>query len=180
MNPIYYSFDPIRAGDAIVGLEKLRDMEPDIRPLHEQHYNETETAYLETPFDPDYGRYIQSEEAGQFVVFTVRIEGTMVGYLQYYVFRDMHSQGMYQAREDALFLTKQHRGQGIAPALLRYAEHCLAQLGCKYVGMSSKAPAGGPDIGGFLEKEGYRPVALYYIKQLESEEHVLQRSATAT
>jgi GNAT superfamily N-acetyltransferase len=179
MSVVYHAFAPQEVGTTVIGLEKISNMEADIRPLHEQHYNETEVAYLDTPFAPDYERYKKSEEAGQFVVFTARHFGKMVGYLQYYVFRDMHSQGMYQGREDAFFVEKEHRGRGLAPALLRYAEHCLVQLGCSYVGMSSKAPSGGPDIGPFLERKGYRPVATYYVKQLESNENVLQRPAAS-
>lgn len=180
MSANYYAFDTLEVGTAVIGHEKIGDMEDEIHPLHAQHYEETEAPYLDTPFDPDYERYVASEEAGQFVVFTVRVHGEMVGYIQYYVFRDMHSQGMYTAREDALFLTKDYRGRSLAPALLDYAEHCLGQLGCKYVGMSSKAPSGGPDIGPWLEKNGYAPVATYYVKQLEAQEDVLQRSASGT
>ena len=178
-SPAYRAFDPIEVGTAIIGLEKIADMEEDIRPLHAEHYEETETAYMDVSFDPDYGRYKLSESEGQFVVFTVRIFGEMVGYIQYYVYRGMHSQGYYQAREDAWFLTKKHRGRNLAPALLTYAEDCLKQLGCTYVGMSSKAPSGGPDIGNFLERRGYRPVAIYYSKQLEAKEDVLSKPATA-
>lgn len=166
--PIYRGFDVLSLEDRFfLGHERIADMEDAIRVLHEQHYQETETLYLDVPFNPDYSRYKQTEERGDFVCFTVRrMDGEMVGYLQYYVFRDMHSQEMRQAREDALFLTKSVRGSGLAPKLLKYAEHCLKQLGCRYVGMSSKAPAGGPDIGAFLERQGYKPVALYYVKDI--------------
>ena len=167
-SPVYYSFDVEHRNDGriVIGHEKLAAMVDELRVLHEEHYNETEKLYLDVPFDPDYQRYAASEASGQFVVFTVRRQERMIGYLQYYVFRDMHSQGIYQAREDALFLTKAERGSGLAPALLRYAEHCLKQLGCRYVGMSNKAPAGGPDIGAFLERKGYRAVATYYVKDM--------------
>ena len=82
----------------MIGLERIADMAEEIRPLHAAHYGETEVLYLDAPFNPDYDRYKQSEAAGQFVVFTVRHDGQMVGYLQYYVFRDMHAQDMYVAR----------------------------------------------------------------------------------
>lgn len=168
MDPIYYAFDVEHRndGEIVIGHEKLEDMVSELRVLHEEHYNETEKLYLEVPFDPDYGRYIESERRDRFVVFTVRKLGRMVGYLQYYVYRSMHSQGTYQAREDALFLTKSVRGGSLASALLQYAEHCLKQLGCRYVGMSSKAPVGGPDIGAFLERKGYRAAAIYYVKDM--------------
>ena len=149
------------------GRESILAVRDEINELYKEHYAETEVLYLDTPMDVDFERFGQSEKAGQFVLFTVRTaENDLVGYLQYYVFRDMHSQGMYIAREDAFFLTKSHRGGGLASKMVDYAEHCLKQLGCRYVGMSSKAPAGGPDIGRFLERKGYKPVALYYSKQL--------------
>lgn len=163
----HYGFQPETHRGYLIGHERIADMEEELKVLHAEHFEETETLYLDAPFNPDYARYKNSEAAHQFVVFTVRApDGEMVGYLQYYVFRDMHSQGMYTAREDAFFLSKDQRGGGIASHLLRFAEHCLKQLGCAYVGMSSKAPVGGPPIGKFLERKGYRPVALYYSKKL--------------
>lgn len=154
-------------GDIAIGIEKLEDIVGEIRPLHEAHYNETEVLYLDHPFNPDYERYTALERDQQFVVFTVRSGWKLVGYLQYYVFRDLHTQGVYQAREDALFLSEQVRGRKLAPKLLAYAEDALRLLGCSYVGMSSKGPVGGPDIGPFLERKGYRPVATFYAKKLE-------------
>lgn len=169
--PIYYAFPfenhSFKGGDFVLGHEKIADMLDVLRVLHAEHYQETETLYLDASFDPDYERYKQTEARGDFVVFTCRRPTLeMVGYLQYYVFRDMHAQTMVQAREDALFLTKAVRGCGLAPKLLGYAEHCLTQLGCTHVGMSSKGPAGGPDLDAFLRRRKYRPVATYYVKKL--------------
>ncbi len=163
----YYAFQPAKAGDATFGLERLADIQEEIRPLHAEHYQETETTYLEDPFNPDYERYKASEEAGQFILFTVRLGSTLVGYLQYYMFRDMHTQEVSQAREDALFISLKYRGKKLAPGMLAYAEDALKQLGCKYIGMTSKAPVGAPDIGPFLEKRGYKHIAEFYQKKLE-------------
>lgn len=165
----YIGLPPFIDGDLAIGVERIEDIVNEVRVLHEQHYHETETLYLDTPFNPDYDRYIALERDKQFVLFTIRSGVELVGYLQYYVFRDLHTSNVYQAREDALFVTKQHRGRGIAPRLLAYAESFLYQLGCRYVGMSSKGPVGGPDIGPFLERNGYRPVATFYSKDLENQ-----------
>ncbi len=162
----YYAFSPFTSGEAVFGLERIADIEEELRPLHESHYNETETLYLDTPFDASYDRYKASEEIGQFVLFTIRVDSTLVGYVQYYVFNDMHTR-VKQAREDALFIAKEYRGKKFAPRLLSYAEDALRQLGCSYIGMSSKAPVGGPDVGPFLEKNGYKPIAIFYSKKLE-------------
>jgi len=182
MIPKYYAFPTTTVGgDLVIGHEKVKDIVEEVRPLLMDHYEETETAYLDVPCDPDFDRFIASEEQGQFVVFTARKAGVLIGHISFYVYRDMHSQEMYQAREDAMFIDKEHRGGATASRLVNYAEHCLAQLGCKYIGMSSKAPCGGPDIGRFLERKGYQPVALFYSKQLESDSHgIMQRSASGT
>lgn len=170
--PVYYGFEPKIVpvkGDRVVviGLERIAYMVEDIHPLHKQHWAETEVLYLDEKMLPDYTRYTELEDRKQFVVFTVRCGKKMVGYLMYYVFRSLHVADKYEAREDAFFLTKEFRGTGLARDVLQFAEDALKQLGCKYVGMSSKAPAGGPDIGGFLESEGYKPVALFYSKKLQ-------------
>ena len=165
--PKYYGLPPLLDGDVVIGLEKFSDMKWDIYPLHEAHYNETETTYLAHPFKPNYEAYFPLEEDGRFVCFTVRLGLQMVAYLQYYIFRDPHSFDVLQAREDAFYVAKGARGHHVATELLNYAELALRKLGCQYVGMTSKAPVGAPDIGPFLEKRGYNAVAVYYAKQLE-------------
>jgi GNAT superfamily N-acetyltransferase len=164
----YIGFVPFVDGDLKIGAERMTDILDEIAPLHQEHYIETEENYLDESLNADYKRYAELEDNAQFVLFTVRLGWKLVGYLQYYVFRDLHSQGMYQAREDALFLTKQARGQKIAPKLLSYAESQLPQLGVRYVGMTSKHPVGGPELGPFLQGRGYRHIADFYMKDLES------------
>ncbi len=163
----YYGFEPATVGKATFGIERLADIEDEIRGLHKEHYDETEFAYRGVECNPSYDRYRASEEAGQFVVFTVRVDGHLAGQLCYWVYEDMHA-NMKMAREDAFFIRKQFRGNKLAPGLLSYAEDALRQLGCAAVGMSSKAPVGAPDIGPFLEKRGYKAIAIYYVKKLES------------
>ncbi len=174
----YYGFVPAKEGHVTFGLERLSEIEDEIRVLHEEHYRETESVYLPTEFNPSYDRYKASEEAGQFVQFTARVSDVLAGYLQYYVFDDMHT-NIKQAREDALFVSKQFRGNKLGPGMLAYAEDALRQLGCRMIGMTSKHPVGAPDLGPFLESRGYRKIAVFYAKELENED-VLQRPATAT
>lgn len=172
----YYAFVPARDGEVTFGLERLSEIEDEIRVLHEEHFLETETTYLPTEFSPSYDRYKASEEAGQFVQFTARVGDVLAGYLQYYVFDDMHT-NIKQAREDALFVSKRFRGNKLGPGMLAYAEDALRQLGCRMIGMTSKHPIGAPDLGPFLESRGYRKIAVFYTKELENDD-VLQRSPT--
>lgn len=166
--PKYYALPPLVEGQVAIGIERFDNMLDDIAPLHEAHFHETEVGYLDRDFDPNYESYINMEKDGRWVSFTVRMGLQMVGYLHYYVFRDLHTQGMVVAREDAFYLHPLVRGKKLAPKLLAYAEDALKALGCSHIGMTSKAPVGGPDIGPFLQRRGYRPVAVYYAKDLES------------
>lgn len=163
----YFGLPPSSDGRYTIGHQRLADIEEEVRKLHGQHFGETEEGYLRSAFAPDYDRYKASEARGDFVLFTLRESSTLVGYLQYYVFRSMHSAQLMHAKEDAFYIAPEHRGRKLAPAVLRYAEHFLQKLGCRFVGMTSKHPVGGADIRSFLEHEGYREVATYHVKELE-------------
>jgi GNAT superfamily N-acetyltransferase len=167
MSRKYRAFPPYNDGHVMIGCERLEDCLSEIAPLHEAHYAETEEEYLDHPYNPDYERLFALEKNGHYVTFTVRRNLELVGYIQYHVFRDLHTQSVYTAREDCLYLSPAVRGEGIAPKLLAFAEQSLKQLSVKYVGMTSKNPVGGPDLKPFLEKRGYRHVAEYFSKKLE-------------
>lgn len=164
--PVYYFQQPAINGSIAIGLEHFTDMEDEIRPLHEAHFHETEVLYIDEPFEPAYERYKPLEKRGDFVCFTVRINWQMVAYIQYYLYDDLHARQVKNAREDAFYVHPSARSAGIGAQLLEYAEIALAELGCKYVGMTTKAPLGGVDIGPFLERRNYRPCAVYYQKKL--------------
>lgn len=165
--PTYYFHPPIIKDGIAIGLEHITDMEDEIRPLHEAHYNETEVLYLDEAFEPDYERYKGLEKRGDFVCFTVRVGWQMVAYVQYYIYRDLHARVIMNAREDAFYVHPSARSGGVGGQIVTYAEEALSRLGCKYVGMTSKHPLGGVDIGSFLENRNYRPCAVYYQKKLE-------------
>jgi GNAT superfamily N-acetyltransferase len=163
----YYGFPVATHGSAVIGIERMADNWDELTALHRQHYDETETLYAAAPFDPDREGLLAAEDAGRYVVFTTRVAGKLVGYLQYHLFRSLHSRHTLVSKEDAFYLLPEVRGNWLAPRMLTYAEDILVKLGCKYTGMSSKGPVGGPDLGPFLERRGYRPVSVFYSKRLE-------------
>lgn len=162
----YYGFSPVSNGTITIGHQKMADIKPELEQLYRKHFAETEEGYLDTKVDVDFERFLQVEERQQFVLFTVRDYSTLVGYLQYYVDRNMHCQRL-QAREDAYFLLPEYRGNKLGAAMLDYAEDFLKKLGCVYVGMSDKSPVGGANLGPYLQKRGYDHIASYYMKKLE-------------
>lgn len=175
--PTYFGFTPIKYKDYFIGLEKIEEMYNELKKLHAEHYEETETLYKERPMEPDYASYIQLEHEGKFVLFTVRdIEtGRLVGDLMYYLGASVHNKGVMMAREDAFFISKEYRGGRLALKFLKFAETCLLELGVGQIGMTDKSPCGGKSLSKLLEPLGYKPVALQYVKEigLEDKEDVL-------
>lgn len=165
---VYYGPEPLEVNGYRIGLEYITYMGQEIVVLLNQHYAETEVAYLDEPVKVDLKRYAAFEQGGTFWSFTTRRVDTdqMVGYLIGYLQRSMHAETTI-ATEDAFYLVKDCRGSGLAKKMLQYAEKALKARGADYLFMTSKKPVGGPNIGPFLETQGYRPVAVAFSKKLE-------------
>lgn len=174
--PNYYAF-PVETTDKYVfGVESFRQIAAEIRRLHELHWEETERCYTNADLDPYYEQYFALEAARQFVLFTARDRdtGEIVGGLMYFLQKAMHIKTAMVAYENAFFVEKAHRKTGVGSQLLRYADNGLRALGCRYIGMSTKTPVGGPDLDKLLRAHGYRPVSNLYMKDLrEAKSNVL-------
>ena len=166
-NPKYVGFEPEDHGEFFIGIEKIANIVEEIKVLHKAHWEETE-GYKQGEADPNYLAYIALEEKGQFALFTVRSKKTtdLVGYLKYFVFESIHQTGRMEAREDAIYIAKEARKGGLATHLLKYAIEVFKKMGVHQVGMSSKAPCGGPDLGKLLRRQGFAPVAIFYYKDI--------------
>lgn len=172
-NPPTYCAWPVEAvGRYAIGVEKLPVILADIKRLTDEHWAETEILYRQLLGKPNFPAYIALEADGKFVTFTARdlTTGEMVGYLMYYIYENMHSMGVMEAREDAFFINKLHRGSKLANAAVSYAEKCFRSINVDQITMSSKAPAGGPDLDKFYKRKGYKPVAIAYYKSLIASE----------
>lgn len=145
----------------------IEDSVADIRPLHDAHYLETEKAYKHHQCKVNYDHMIACERAGTMVCFGARLADTqrLVAYLFVYVSPSAHDSSL-NAVEDAYFIVPEHRATGLARRLLKYSEQRLKELGVDYFFMSSKKPVGGPNIGMFLESEGFKETSIQYSKAL--------------
>lgn len=163
----YYGFPTEIYKDIVIGLEPIKYCVDELRKIHQEHWDETEVLYLSRPMDPDYD-YISSMEANrQFLLFTARDkDGTLIGNFGYYIALSTHFRGQLMAREDFFFITKAHRGGGLARKFYQYTEDCLLKLGVKLIGISDKAPCGGKSLKPLLSKEGFKEVATIYIKEV--------------
>lgn len=166
-SPQYYGFQQKVVGKYILGVERLSEVVEEIKANFEAHWDETEVNYLTRPMDPDYAMVMDYENRGKYVLFTIRNkELELIGHLMYYLGHSTHHKGMLQAKEDAFFIQKDHRGGALASALLSYAEKCLVRLGVKLIGMTDKSPCGGKSLKSLMEHSGYITTAVVYVKEV--------------
>lgn len=119
----------VLADGYVIAVEKFADCLPELRPLHEVHWLETENYRHGLALKPNYEGMKAFELAGNLLQITVRYEGKLVGGVRMYVTRSWHTDTLL-ASEDTLFLLPAHRNQAswLAMKMLRYTLSCLEVL----------------------------------------------------
>lgn len=162
-------FEPHAVGDHVIAVERLADVLPEMHPLHQEHWQETEKHRHGIALAPDYAAMLADERAGRLVQFTVRElrELRLVGGLRMYLGVSRHT-GTLFAQEDTLYLTPAHRGGFLAMHLLRYAERVLVeQLGAREIRADSKAIN---NAGALMRRMRYVPVGTNFVKTFPPKE----------
>lgn len=96
----------------------------ELEPLFHKHYRET-GVYLKD-LEIDKIRYIQGDAVGLFAAYSIRDEGTIVGYVGYWISPSPHI-ASYIAQQDVLYIDKKYREGRTAVKLLNYAEEKLKE-----------------------------------------------------
>jgi N-acetylglutamate synthase-like GNAT family acetyltransferase len=123
--------------DCVFALEFIEDIEDEIKPLHLAHWKETEKHRHDLPFQPDYKTFIRYERAGRYALFTLRINGRLLGNCAMYLDMSAHTQTLI-ATEDTLYLLPEARKGRRAMKFVRYIEDSLKQLGVKEISVTVK------------------------------------------
>lgn len=130
-------FEPEEYKGVTFQVERMRDVVEEIKPLHQAHWQETEGYRHDQVCNPDYEAFIYHERIGQYMLFTVRKDGILVGNCAVYVTRSTHTQELV-AREDTLFILKDHRAGLIGKRFFQYCERVLESLGVSDVNFDVK------------------------------------------
>lgn len=150
-------------GEYVIAAERFADVLPELHPLHELHWGETEAWRHRIPLNPDYAAMKNMERGGRLVQFTVRHQGVLVGNLRLFLSQSLHTQTPI-CSEDSLYITPDHRGGFLAMALIRFAERALISLGIDEFRVNSKL-ANKADV--LMRRMKYQPVAIQFVKILE-------------
>jgi N-acetylglutamate synthase-like GNAT family acetyltransferase len=145
-------------------VERMVHVMEEIKPLHRAHWDETEQHSHGLPFNPDYQAFLRYEQAGQYVLFTMRKDGDLLGNCAMYLNKSTHTQTLL-ATEDTLFILPEARKGWAAIRFVYYIEKSLRQLGAREIKISVKSIN---KAGRFFEMLGYKHVENGLSKMLES------------
>lgn len=153
-------FDRMEYKGAVFAVERLRDVLSEVSPLHAAHWQESEAFRHGLPYSPDYRSIIASEDAGNFILFTVRMEGQVVGYGQVYVSDSTHT-GTKICNEDALYLAPVARKGFLCSKFFKYIESVVTALGVREMRLSVKT---NNEIWKLWERHGYARTGYELVK----------------
>lgn len=135
------AFEPIQPGGYNghkFNMERMEDVQHEIRPLHVAHWEETELHRHDLPFNPDYSTFVRYERANRYVLFTLRDEHLrLVGNCAMYLDMSTHTQTLI-ASEDTLYLLPQARRGRMGFKFVRYIEDALRTIGAQEINISVK------------------------------------------
>lgn len=161
------AFPPRAHGGLVFQAESFRDVLPELIPLHEAHYLETEQHLAGVALAPNYDYMAERERRGQLVQFTARDEGgALVGNLRMYLGASLHT-GRRFAEEDTFYLSPVARRGRNALGFLKYAEDMLIEhVGVDEIRATTKTTN---RMGKLFPYLGYSHVSNQYIKVIHGD-----------
>lgn len=149
----------------VFAVEHIEDIAGELKPLHRAHWDETEVHRHELPFNPDYETFIRYEQAGRYVLLTLRRDDKLLGNCAMYLDKSTHTQTII-ATEDTLYLSPQARTGRVARCFVAYVENAMRLLGAREINITVKTVN---KAGRFFRLLGYRHVENGLTKILEVE-----------
>lgn len=138
-------------GDAVINVEFLKDCLDEIKPVHAQHWAETESYRHGIALNPNYEYMCNAEAQGRFMLFTVRVAGRLVGNCMMYLSKSTHTQ-KWVAEEDTIFILPEYRKGRLGIRLIRYVEDVLLNMGVTEIRVTVKEVN---EVGRLLQHLGY-------------------------
>lgn len=143
--------------------ERAHDLWDEIDELIKDHYHEI-AHYQDIPLSPDKEKYEKAEDNDRFRIYTVRLEGKLVGYAAFFLGYAIHYSTSYQAQEDVIFITPLERKGSLGMKLLLYSEKELKKDGVEVIYHHVKI--GHPALQSLLERTGYKAVDTLLCKRI--------------
>jgi GNAT superfamily N-acetyltransferase len=117
--------------------EYMGEILDELKPLHAEHWKETEKYRHGLQLNPDYGYMIDREQQGRFMLFTVRQDELLVGNCMMYLSKSTHTQ-KWVAEEDTIFILPEYRKGRLGVRLIRYVDDVLRNMGISEIRVTTK------------------------------------------
>jgi hypothetical protein len=156
---------PEACGEFTFAVERIEDIEEEIKPLHKSHWDEVEESRRSLTLKPDYNLFARYERAGRFILFTVRVDERLVGHCSLYLTESAHTQTLI-ATEDTIYLLPEARKGRNAMRFVSFVEQSLLQIGVKEIHISVKTTN---KAARFFQILGYKQTDIALKKVMEAE-----------
>jgi hypothetical protein len=137
--------------------EKFSAIVHEIRPLNQDT----------VPLDPDWDRYLALENADLMHVLTVRVDGSLVGYVFVCVGPHLHYASTKWAVVDMFWLNPLYRVGWTGVRMMRDLEKGVSEIGAKVLHISHKMHVKEGRVSSIFRRLGYRPIEEIWAKTLE-------------
>lgn len=141
--------------------EKFDDVKSELEPIFKKHWEELANNKDTRPLDVDYTMYSVMSDLQILKVFTVRVDGKLIGYSFWIVAKHLHYKTWLYAVSDVYWLDPEHRKTGIALDFFFKIEDWLKGLGVKSITVQDKLTH---KHNNFFNKLGYKPIEQLYEK----------------
>ena len=141
-------------------------MESELQPFFTEakellKLNKEEINLFDKELDLDEDLYLELFDGGVFAPFTMRKDGELVGYCGFFLFMHNHHKTSLQAKQDVLFIHKDHRGYG--RSFIKFCDEKLKDIGVEFVHQCVSSHF---DWSLVLEKIGYKKLETIYTRNL--------------
>jgi hypothetical protein len=139
--------------------------EPNAADLIRSYVDELSPLRDRLPVDPDWDRLAEMEASGLYRLWAVRVEGTLAGFISFFVMPHHNYRGVLMAMDAGHYLATCYRDTPgrLGLRMWKTAEVALRELGVRYI----MAHDGQRSLLPFLLHLGYHPRATLYWKWLD-------------
>lgn len=130
------------------------------------HYNEVALDQEHVPLAPDWDSYRKMEKAGTWRMFTARDSGKLIGYISWFITKNLHYKRTTYCDADFFYLINEKRLGMTGVRLFREAEKVLPRP-CKiniFTKIHIQIGKRKGSVGDLLQLLGYKPIEITYSK----------------
>lgn len=118
--------------------EKLFEIEDELRPILDEHYEEIAMYRDKIKLVPDWSRYYALEDNDILKIATVRDSGELVGYYIIMVVPNIHYSDDLYAVNDIVLIKPEYRNAKVGIGLFSFVEVWMKELGVSVMTMHMK------------------------------------------